>query len=75
MIWELIILDIRNFTVYYTIKTKNEQISLETKLNNWYLELHNKVLYLKYSNWIRTLGICSSVKYEIEIIKWLKPEV
>ncbi len=43
MVWEIVKLDIRTFTLPYTIKKKNEQKLLETNLNKRYLELHNMV--------------------------------
>ncbi len=67
MVWELVKLDIRTFTLPYTIKKKNEQKILETNLNKRYLELHNIV----QSNTASDLEKeeYDTVKNEIEIIE------
>lgn len=43
-VWELIKMDIRSFTVPYTVKKKKEQQALEIQLNKRYEHLHSKVL-------------------------------
>ncbi len=60
-------LDIRTFTLPYTIKKKNEQKILETNLNKKYLELHNMVQNNTASDLEKEEY--DTVKNETEIIK------
>lgn len=43
LVWEIIKMDIRNYTISYSISKKREQISFEKTLYKRYEELHDKV--------------------------------
>ncbi len=65
--WELIKLEIRSYTLPYTINKKKKLCKLEKDLNNRYIELHSKVL--ANNNTDDEFEEFTSVKNELESIE------
>ena len=65
--WEFLKLDIRNFTVPYSINKKRERNSLERTLNKQFISLHNKVLSDSASE--QELEDFNLVKKELESVE------
>ena len=67
VVWELIKLEIRTFTVHYSVKKKRETNRLEKELNDRYTELHGSVHTGEVSEDI----MCEykNIKSELELIE------